>query len=136
MAMYAKVRRMFFREKLSISEIQRRTSLSRNTVRKWLKAEVAGEPKYERREMATKLKPFEEQLRRSLEADALRPRRDRRTVLALFGELRPAGFPGSYPRVCGFARRCRAEGNRRVRRSCRPGSGWARPSSSTGARSR
>ncbi len=110
MAMYAKVRRMFFREKLSISEIQRRTSLSRNTVRKWLKAEVAGEPKYERREMATKLKPFEEQLRRSLEADALRPRRDRRTVLALFGELRPAGFPGSYPRVCGFARRCRAEG--------------------------
>ena len=38
-SMYAKVRRMFFREKLSISEIQRRTSLSRNTVRKWLKAE-------------------------------------------------------------------------------------------------
>ena len=104
MAMYAKVRRMFFREKLSISEIQRRTSLSRNTVRKWLKAEATGGPKYERRGMATKLKPFEEQLRRSLEADALRPKRDRRTALALFAELQLAGFPGSHPRVCDFVR--------------------------------
>jgi transposase len=101
---------MFLREKLSISEIQRRTSLSRNTVRKWLKAEVAGEPKYERRGMVTKLKPFEEQLRRSLEADALRPKRDRRTALALFAELQLAGFPGSHPRVCDFVRRWREEG--------------------------
>ncbi len=110
MSMYAKVRRMFFREKLSISEIQRRTSLSRNTVRKWLKAEVVGEPKHERRERVTKLKPFEEQLRRALEADALRPKRDRRTAQALFAELQLAGFPGSYPRVCEFVRRWRAEG--------------------------
>jgi len=31
MVMYAKIRRMFFREHLSISEIGQRTSLSRNT---------------------------------------------------------------------------------------------------------
>ena len=37
MVMYAKSRRMFFREHLSISEIQRRASLSRNTIKKWLK---------------------------------------------------------------------------------------------------
>ena len=37
LVMYAKIRRMFFREHLSISEIQRRTSLSRNTIKKWLK---------------------------------------------------------------------------------------------------
>ena len=37
MVMYAKIRRMFFREHLSISEIQRRSSLSRNTIKKWLK---------------------------------------------------------------------------------------------------
>lgn len=36
MVMYAKIRRMFFREHLSVSEIQRRTSLSRNTIKKWL----------------------------------------------------------------------------------------------------
>jgi DNA invertase Pin-like site-specific DNA recombinase len=38
MVMYAKVRRMFFREHVSISEIGRRTSLSRNTIKKWLRA--------------------------------------------------------------------------------------------------
>ena len=32
MVMYAKIRRMFFREHLSINEIARRTTLTRNTV--------------------------------------------------------------------------------------------------------
>lgn len=35
MAMYAKVRRMRLRDGLSISEIARRTSLSRNTIKEW-----------------------------------------------------------------------------------------------------
>jgi hypothetical protein len=34
---YAKVRRLFHRDRLSVSEIQRRTSLSRNTIKAWLK---------------------------------------------------------------------------------------------------
>ncbi len=38
MVMYAKIRRLFFREQLSISEIARRTTLTRNTLKKWLKA--------------------------------------------------------------------------------------------------
>jgi transposase-like protein len=37
MIMYAKIRRMFYRERLSVSEIGRRTSLSHNTFKKWLK---------------------------------------------------------------------------------------------------
>lgn len=37
MSMYAKVRRMHLREKRPISEIARLTSLSRNTIKKWLK---------------------------------------------------------------------------------------------------
>ena len=37
MSTYAKVRRLFHRDHLSISEIQRRTSLSRNTIKAWLK---------------------------------------------------------------------------------------------------
>ena len=40
MVMYAKIRRMYFRENQSISEIARKTSLSRNTVKKWLLAAV------------------------------------------------------------------------------------------------
>ena len=37
MAMIGKIRRMYYRDKLSLSEIARRTSLSRNTVKKWLR---------------------------------------------------------------------------------------------------
>lgn len=37
MSMYAKVRRLRLREGLSISEIARRTSLSRNTIKTWLR---------------------------------------------------------------------------------------------------
>ncbi len=38
MEMIGKVRRMKLRDKLSNSEIAKRTGLSRNTVKKWLKA--------------------------------------------------------------------------------------------------
>jgi DNA invertase Pin-like site-specific DNA recombinase len=48
MGMYAKVRRLFFRERLSINEIKRQTSLSRNTIKKWLKEGEGVEPKYAR----------------------------------------------------------------------------------------
>ncbi|MEX3605814.1 MAG: sigma factor-like helix-turn-helix DNA-binding protein, partial [Burkholderia sp.] len=37
MTMYVKVRRMKYREGLSIKEIARRTSLSRNTIKAWLR---------------------------------------------------------------------------------------------------
>ena len=55
MAMIGKVRRMYFREKWSVREIVRLTSLSRNTVRKWLQAAVLEEPKYRRSEAPGKL---------------------------------------------------------------------------------
>ena len=48
MAMIGKVKRMHVREKRSVREIVRLTSLSRNTARKWLKAAVLEEPTYRR----------------------------------------------------------------------------------------
>lgn len=39
----------------TIGETARLTSLSRNTIKKWLKAQRWAEPKYRRREMPTKL---------------------------------------------------------------------------------
>jgi transposase len=60
MAMMGKIRSMHFRQGKSISEIARLTSLSRNTIKKWLKAPQGAEPKYRRREMPTKLAPFVE----------------------------------------------------------------------------
>jgi transposase len=51
------IRRMALREKLSIREIARRTGLSRNTVRKYLKAGTI-EPKFAVPERPSKLDPF------------------------------------------------------------------------------
>lgn len=48
MVMYVKIRRMYYREYLSINEIQRQTSLSRNTIKKWLKAPNDSAVKYQR----------------------------------------------------------------------------------------
>ena len=48
MAMIGKIRRMHFRQGKSVREIVRLTSLSRNTVRKWLKTPLEGEPRYRR----------------------------------------------------------------------------------------
>lgn len=53
MIIYAKIRRMYFREQLSINEIARRTSLSRNTIKKWLRAPEGSTPGYQRREKPT-----------------------------------------------------------------------------------
>jgi transcriptional regulator with XRE-family HTH domain len=48
-------RRMKMREQLSNSEIAKRTGLSRNTVKKWLKAPGDEIPKYRRQSGFTKL---------------------------------------------------------------------------------
>ncbi|TAL10806.1 MAG: IS21 family transposase [Nitrospirae bacterium] len=107
MALFGKIRRTHFRGGLSISEIARRTSLSRNTIKRWLAAEGGTEPKYQRAPQDTKLTPFEASLRQWLETDRHRPQRERRTALALFGELQKLGYAGSYPRVSAFVREWR-----------------------------
>lgn len=110
MIMYAKIRRMYFREKLSINEIARRTSLSRNTIKKWLRAAEGSEPQYRRREAPTKLSTFEDRLKQALITDSHRPKRDRRTALMLFAELKKAGYEGSYTRVTHYVRKWREAG--------------------------
>ena len=102
MAMYAKIRRMYFREHLTINEIKRRTSLSRNTIKKWLKEVEA--PHYQRHKRDGKLTPFESLLKHALETDAHRPRRDRRTALMLFKAIQKDGYTGCYAQVTEFLR--------------------------------
>jgi transposase len=104
MAMIGKVRRMHRREQRSIREIARTTSLSRNTVRKWLKRPLEGEPKYRRGVQPRKLTPFYEALKLALEADAHRPKQGRRSARALYTEVRAAGYAGGYTRVTDFIR--------------------------------
>jgi len=77
MAMYAKVRRMRLREGLSISEIARRTSLSRNTIKDWLRGPVRDEMQYRRAAAPKKIAPYEAVLREALAIDTRRPHRER-----------------------------------------------------------
>ena len=109
MAMYAKVRRMRLRDGLSITEIARRTSLSRNTIKAWLREPVRSEMQYRRRPGPRKIGPYAAALRQALEADARRPRRERRTAGKLYAQLREQGFGGSYARVTEFIRAWRTE---------------------------
>ena len=116
MIVYAKIRRMYFREKLSISEtgwpraISRKTSLSRNTVKKWLREPEGTEAQYRRSQTDTILKSFEPWLLQALKADSYRPKRDRRTALMLFTAIRTQGFADSYSRVTRFAHQWRERG--------------------------
>jgi transposase len=96
MEMLGKVRRMHYRDGLSRSKIARRTGLSRTTVKKWLRAGEEVEPRYRRESAPGKLSPFHEVLLRALEADAQRPKRDRRIGKALFAELKVQGYAGGY----------------------------------------
>lgn len=96
MDMIGRIRRLHSRGKKSEREISRMTGLSRNTIAKWLKAPLDGEPKYRRIEQPGKLTAFHEVLRQALKADAYRAKHERRTARALYSELKSAGYEGGY----------------------------------------
>jgi transcriptional regulator with XRE-family HTH domain len=87
MAIYAKVRRMRLRDGLSITEIAGRTSLSRNTITAWLRGPVRSEMTNGRPAGPRKIGAYATILQDALEADARRPRRERRTVRKLYAQL-------------------------------------------------
>ena len=109
MGLMSKIRSLRFRQGKSISEIARLTSLSRNTIKKWLKAPQGAEPRYRRVRMPKKLAPFVETLVLALKADAHRPRKERRTARALMAELQAQGYRGGYTRLTDYIRTWREE---------------------------
>lgn len=109
MSMLAKIRRMRLREGLPIREISRRTGLSKNTVKQWLRRDGVTEPKYPKRTSKSVLDPWAQHLESALRTDEHRPARDRRTAKALFEQIRAMGYGGSYPRVVVWVRRWREQ---------------------------
>ena len=107
MDMIGRIRRLHSRGKKSEREISRMTGLSRNTIAKWLKAPLDGEPKYRRSEQPGKLTAFHEVLKQALKVDAHRPKHERRTARALYSELKSTGYEGGYSRVTDFIRQWR-----------------------------
>jgi transposase len=108
MALLGIIRRWALRESVSIREISRRTGLSRNTIRKYLRS-GAVEPKFKVPERPSKLDPFADKLSLWLKAEGGRSRKLRRTVKQLHADLVVLGYDGSYGRVAAFARAWRAE---------------------------
>jgi transposase len=108
MVMIGKVLRMHHREKKSVREIAKATSLARNTVRKYLRLGKAEQPQYRRPAVPTKLAPYVEQLEQSLRADARRPKKERRSAKALLEQLKAAGYDGGYSRLTDYIRAWRA----------------------------
>jgi len=105
MEMLGKIRRMYLRDRLSLHEITKRTGLSRNTIRSWLRSpQESGPPTYRRNEGQRKLKAFHGALEQALKADAHRVKQDRRTAKALFAQIRADGYAGGYSQLTAFLR--------------------------------
>ena len=117
MGMLAKIRRMRLRDGLSIRELSRRTGLSRNTVRQWVRQDGVTQPKYPKREAASAVDAWAQHLASALKADAHRPVRERRTAKMLFEQIRSLGYGGTYARLAMWLRRWRAEQDGAPRRA-------------------
>jgi len=111
MAFLSIIRRWALREHLSIREIARRTKLSRNTIRKYLRS-GAVEPEFRVPERPSKLDPYAAKLSSWLKTEAGKGRKQRRTSKQLHEDLVRLGYTGSYGRVAAFARGWRADRQR------------------------
>lgn len=108
MALLSVIRRWHLRDRMPIREIARRTGLSRNTIRKYLRS-GAVEPQFRVPERCSKLDPVAEKLSHWLRIEAGKSRKLRRTVKQLHADLVVLGFDDSYGRVAAFARAWKAQ---------------------------
>jgi transposase len=118
MALLSVIRRWHFREGMAIREIERRTGLSRNTIRKYLRADTV-EPKFKVPERPSKLGPFAEKLSGWLRIEAGKSRKQRRTAKQMHADLVALGYDGSYSRVAAFVRTWKSDRQRDTQTSGR-----------------
>ena len=112
------IRRWRFRQKMPIREIERRSGLSRNTIRKYLRADTV-EPQFKVPARPSKLAPFAEKLSDWLRIEAGKSRKQKRTAKQMHADLVALGFDGSYSRVAAFVRTWKADRQREQQTSGR-----------------
>lgn len=105
------IRLWALRKKMPIREIARRTGLSRNTIKKYLRAGIV-EPQFQSLDRPSKLDPFAEKLTGWLVAEQRKSRKERRTAKQMHADLVQLGFEGSYERVASFVREWKGERQR------------------------
>jgi hypothetical protein len=103
MELLSVIRRWHYRDHFSIREISRRTGLSRNTVRKYLRS-GSEEPKFSIPDRPSRLDPYADKLSHMLRQEAGKSRKQKRTIKQLHADLMVLGYEGSYNRVAAFAR--------------------------------
>jgi len=118
MALLSVIRRWHFREGVPIREIERRTGLSRNTIRKYLRADAV-EPRFKVPARPSKLDPFAQKLSDWLRVEAGKSRKQRRTARQMHADLVVLGYEGSYERVAAFVRAWKAHRQREQQTSGR-----------------
>jgi len=118
MALLSVIRRWAFRDQLSIREISRRTGLSRNTIRKYLRS-GAVEPRLKVPDRPSKLDAFADKLSGRLKVEAAKSRKRKRTTKQLHADLISLGFDDSYSRVAAFVRDWKADRQREQQTSGR-----------------
>ncbi|MCA1326260.1 winged helix-turn-helix transcriptional regulator [Herbaspirillum seropedicae] len=108
------IRRWYIRDRISIREIARRLDISRNTVRRYIRSDVS-EPAYPARRSPSSLDEFTARLSAWLSAEAIKSRKQRRTLKQMFLDLRELGYEGSYDRVAAFSRQWKVGQMERVK---------------------
>jgi transposase len=118
MALLSVIRRWHFREGVPIREIERRTGLSRNTIRKYLRADTVA-PKFRVPVRPSKLDAFAQKLSDWLRVEAGKSRKHRRTAKRMHADLVVLGYEGSYERVAAFVRAWKGDRQREQQTSGR-----------------
>ena len=118
MALLSIIRRWHLREEIPIREIERRTGLSRNTIRKYLRS-GAVEPKFKVPDRPSNLDPIADRLEAWLRVEAGKSRKQRRTARQMHNDLVKLGYRGSYGRVAAFVRAWKTERQRDAQTSGR-----------------
>ena len=111
MGVLSVIRRWALCEQMPIREIARRTGLSRNTIKKYLREGVV-EPQFKTPKRPSKLDPYADRLSAWLLIQTRKSRKERRTSTQMRADLVKLGCDGSYERVAVFARAWREDRHR------------------------
>ena len=97
------IRKWALRDKMPIREIARRTGVSRNTIKKYLRTGIV-EPEFQILNRPSKLDPYADKLTGWLLSEQRKSRKERRTAKQMHADLVQLGFDGSYERVAALVR--------------------------------
>lgn len=99
----AKIRRLYYQDKLSQREIAKSLRLNRRTIRRHL--QTVEPPQYKRsKQHYPKLGEYLTFIDEHLLTQSCKPKRERLSVRRLFELLRSKGYQGQYPALCSYVR--------------------------------